>query len=164
MRKHKYVNSLNKEVSYIAAYESFLDLFTLLAFTLMFVAFIYIEKTNTNITNASSINLETVSIGSSIGDTVPKNKILLIIFKENSDSWLLFINGTNGKEDKLSINNTNIEIVLNDLYKNFLAVDTVDIVFYEPTQKLDPSIIVNIQRWIVSNSSNKKPNIYFMDK
>lgn len=144
----------------VALFESLLDLFTLISFILIFAAFIYVARSTGQDQNSSTVVAQIAERGSGVADTLPRDVLLMVIFREKSIDELAIVDGTTGTTTYLPMTVDGIEKVLNDLSPIFARVSTIKIAVYDGPESANPGILIAIQRWLASHRFTQY-HIYF---
>lgn len=141
--------------SRIASYESLLDLFTLISFMLIFIAFIYMTKIHQASNNPLSVTVQDAVSGSGINQAFPKDMILLVIYKENSKDKIAILDGNTGEIEKSPITTTNIDQVLKKFSPKLSRTKKITITAFERNGPINYQIYFQIQEWLSKNRYNK---------
>jgi hypothetical protein len=145
----------------VAAYESLLDLFTLISFILIFAAFIYVSQSSAGVASAAAVVSGEAAKSGGTPQGIPKDVLLLVLFREDSKDRLTIIDGTTGVTTPMILTTQTTEGVLTSLSPSFARAAKINIAINEEKEPVNPAIVLTIQRWLASHSHNKY-NFYFV--
>ena len=157
MRLRHIVSDEKKET-----FESLVDLFTILSFVLIAVAFFFgiqQPKTSGNSMSSAEFDFEKVRRGGTPTTEIPDDTIVILIYKENSSEAFQII-----RKGIRSISyhqeDSNINEILKNEFQNISSTGKIHIVAIEEQNGETFSILYNIQKWLAINSFNNI-KIYF---
>ncbi len=160
--------------THVAAYESYLDLFTLLSFILIITAFIYVTKFESGSQNMppvvtqpdasaqifSSVVAQVAEHGTGVPQKLPNDSLLLVIYREDSIDKLAVIGGEDVSTNQMVITLDSAERILNDLLATFNRVKVIDIAVYKGKEDVNPAIFLAVSRWLTHHKFIKY-NLYY---
>ena len=131
----------------VAAYESLLDLLTLISFLLILAAFVYVARASAGDRNWASVTAQRAQRGSGTPRAIPRNAFLIILSRENSTNMMNAISGASGFKTNLVVTPETVGGALGG-FSNELAHVTINISIYEPKEKVNPGVVLDLQRWL----------------
>jgi hypothetical protein len=159
---HSYEDSTNRE----ASYESLLDLMTLISFVFILAATFYVAQAGqisqtAGRDNSASVVSRMVEQGSAAQPAIPHDEIYIVLYKEQATDMLLIIDGMTGTPNRLNATTENIDKVLDKFAMIMNHAKTIDVTVYESAGRINPGILVGVQRWLASHGYNQY-HIYFL--
>src|ERR1700722_6351186 len=145
----------------VSAYESYLDLFTLLSFILIIASFIYVSKSEQYDQNVSPTSTESVSDkktstsilaqvaerGIGVPQRLPKDSILLVIYREDAIDKLAVVDGDIGGTNQYVVKVETANTILDKLLPTLNSARVIDIAVYKGKEDVNPSIFLVVSRW-----------------
>jgi hypothetical protein len=138
----------------VAAYESLLDLFTLISFILILSAVIYAAKSANRSQESSSILAKVATHGSGVPGTLPADELLLVIYRDNSIDKLTIVDFATGSHT-FDVSVHNVDQTLNNLSSLFDRAGTINVALYREKEDLNPGIFLAVSRWLAGHGHNK---------
>jgi len=138
-------------------YESAVDLFTLLSFSL--IAFtilfgLYNYESKTEFITTKNI-LQTIKYGGSIIHEIPEKTIILILTYENNRDYVYLINGSKPmKILYISYYNKSLWNLLENNLNIFKNSNDIQIIVNNSTSKINTEIFFQINRWLAIHNFN----------
>jgi hypothetical protein len=114
----------------------------------------YVQKASeTTYKNQTAVTMQEAKASSGPSATIPKDSILFVVYKSEAkgEDELTIINGATGATTNLQVNLDGLDRVLTTYAPLLKSTATVDIGLYEPKKRVNPAIVLNIQRWLVTN-------------
>jgi hypothetical protein len=139
--------------SRVAAYESLLDLLTLISFLLILAAFLYVASASAGDRNWASVSAQLAQRGSGTPRAIPSNAFLILLFNENSTNMMNAISGATGFRTNLVVTPGTVANALTG-FSNELAHVRISISLYEPKERVSPGIVLDVQRWLTYHQFN----------
>lgn len=146
----------------VAAYESLLDLFTLISFMLILAAVIYAAPSTSRDPNSSSVVAQIAERGSGVPEALPADVLLLVIYRENSVDRLTILSGATGTLHHFDVTADNIEQTLDGLSSLFNQAGTINMAVYHAKEDINPGIFLAVSRWLTNHRG--KYNVYYTGK
>ena len=142
-----------------SAYESLLDLFTVISFVLIFAAFAYVNQTAGRSENWSSVVAQMAQKGSGSPQALPNDTLLLVIYRSNSQDTISILDGRTGFERQQVVTVNDIEKALNEYVTLFEQAVKVDVAVYKDKEDVNPAIHLAVSRWLAQKKI--KYSIYY---
>ena len=147
----------------VASYESLLDLFTLLSFILIIASFFFVTQSTGKDQYSSLITAQVTQRGSGITQTLPKDELVLILYRENSADGLIIIDGTTGLKTNIDVTAAGVVETLKKFEPAFDHNSTINLVSFTKTKAtINTDIYFAICRWLTENH-HKQFKVYFTD-
>lgn len=127
----------------VAAYESMLDLFTLLSFVLILAAIIYVARVSSG-ENTASIMAQNARQGNGISSPIPQDSLFLLVFRTNSTDQIAITEGMTGTSHFFAVSN-NISSQLSQFSKAFEEARTIKIA---AADSFAPAVLVKVMEWL----------------
>jgi hypothetical protein len=138
----------------VAAYESLLDLLTLISFLLILAAFLYVARASAGDRNWASVSARVAQRGSGTPRAIPRNAFLIVLSRENSTNRMNAMSGVSGFKTNLVVSPETVGSALAG-FSNELAHVSINLSVYEPTkEKVDPGVFLEVQRWLTYHQFN----------
>jgi len=137
----------------VAAYESLLDLFTLISFLLILAAFIYVARASGGDKNWASVAARITERGSGTPRAIPSSAFLIVLSRENSNDLFWAVSGATGFKTNSVVTPQTITGVLGTCSLE-LANLKIYVSLYEPKEKVNPGVMVEAQRWLAYHGFN----------
>ncbi len=134
----------------VAGYESMLDLFTLISFTLILAAFLYATQAAQHLNSSTKIMSSIAASGNGAPSTLPKDMLLLIIYRENSVDYLTIVDGTSGKRDNFDVTLETLPIKLSGRPDLLDRTKSLNVAIHKGIQDVNPAIVLGLDRWLVA--------------
>ena len=131
----------------VAAYESLLDLLTLISFLLILAAFVYVARASAGDKNWASVTAQSAQRGSGTSRAIPRNAFLIILSRQNSTDMMNAISGASGFTTNLVVTPETVGGALAG-FSNELAHVRINISIYEPKEKINPGVLLDLERWL----------------
>lgn len=151
----------------VAAYESYLDLFTLLSFILIITAFIYVARSDRRDQNLSSVAVQVAAQvaerGSGVPQRLPSNTLLLVIYREDSIDKLAIIAGASGTTNQLEVTVEDVDRVMNGFTSMFDSTSMIDVALYKGKEDVNPGIFLAVSRWLANHKYNRYRVYYYTE-
>jgi len=141
---HRGIDDANTRV---AAYESLLDLFTVISFVLIFVASIYVARSAAGAKDWASASAQNAVSGPGVQEALPTGVVLLVVSSENSVDSLALTDGTTGGILQKDVTADSTYAVLDSVSSTFEHAKETNIAFDEEHGNVNPGIIAAIVRW-----------------
>ena len=154
--------SLEDADSRVSEYESLLDLFTLISFILIFAAFLYVARSNGSDENASDVAARITQKGNgttSGSQALPKNVLLMVLYRENGQDKLLISDGISGTNKVEIVTHETIVNLLVKFTSEFAAPRIINFAAYDGKESANVALIVDIEHWLAAHDYNFK--LYF---
>lgn len=143
-----YRNRPNKANSHVAAYESLLDLFTVISFILMFAAFTYVARSAAVSNNSASVSTQDLIGGSGMPQELPRDVVLLIVSPGKGRDRFILKDGDSGAAYNWQVTADNIEEVLNDQSSILERAKFIKLFIDKQKELTNPSVVLLIQHWL----------------
>jgi hypothetical protein len=143
----------------VAAYESLLDLFTLISFVMILAAFIYITRSVESGQNSSSVISEIARKGTGTPKAPPKNALQVVIVRENSADRLIIKDEVTGSETRKEVTAATIKNVLDGSLPAFENAKLINVVVEDGKQEVTPDVFNSIIRWLADH--RRDYHLYF---
>src|ERR1035441_9387682 len=138
----------------VAAYESLLDLLTLISFLLILAAFLYVARASAGDRNWASVTAQLAQRGSGTPRAIPRNAFLIILSREKSTDMMNAVSGASGFKTNLVVTPETVGGALGG-FSNELAHVRISIGVYEPKEKVNPGLVIDVQRWLTYHQFNE---------
>ena len=136
-----------------AAYESLLDLFTLLSFALIIAAFIYATQQTSQDTGAINVETYIADRASGTPPSLPEDLLLVVLYREQGLDKVMIIEGSE-QPSRHVIGAQSIKSILDEMLPVFQRANEINIVMHKGDEAANPSVFVSIQRWLSENKFN----------
>jgi hypothetical protein len=134
----------------VAGYESMLDLFTLISFTLILAAFLYATQAAQNLNTSTKIVSSNAASGNGSPSTLPKDMLLLIIYRMNSIDYLTIVDGASGKRDNFDVTLETLPVKLSVRSELLNRKKILNVAIHKGIQDVNPAIVLEVDRWLVA--------------
>jgi hypothetical protein len=151
MRKNFPLPSRDESNTRTAAYESLLDLFTLITFVLIIAAYIYASQLFGKGQNWSSVMTEAAEHGSGVPQTLPKDVLLIVIYREDSVDKIAFIEGSMAKSDRRTVGVNDIDTLFKGYVSVFDRTKTINVVVHNGKEKINAEIYLAATSWLAAH-------------
>ncbi|HEX4264581.1 MAG TPA: hypothetical protein VH597_09605 [Verrucomicrobiae bacterium] len=138
----------------VAAYESMLDLFTLITFVLIIAALMYATRVSGQGQNWSSVVTGIVEKGSGVPRTFPENALTIMVYRENSKDMLTFVDGQNPVPDRRQVTKADVFGLLDGFASVFDHVRVVNVVVHNGTEDANGDIYLKVTSWLAIHNHN----------
>jgi hypothetical protein len=138
----------------VAAYESMLDLFTLITFVLIVAALLYATRVYGQGQNAASVVTGQVQKGSGAPSTRPEDALTIVIYRENAKDMLSFVEGTNPTPDRRQVSKMDVYRIMDGFASIFERVKIVNVVVHKGTEDASGDIYLAVTSWLASHQRN----------
>lgn len=138
----------------IAAYESMLDLLTLISFILIFAAMIYASRAAGRDQNSAAVVAEIAEHGDG-APMIPADVLLTIIYREQSVDKLAIVDGATGNHQAFDVTVDGVGSVLDGVAQLFDSAANIDVAFYRRDEDVNPGVYLAVSRWLASHGHNK---------
>ena len=138
----------------VAAYESLLDLFTLITFVLIIAALIYATRVSGYGEKWSSVVTEVAQQGSGVPERLPKNAMLIVIYRENSSDKLAIVNGASSTADQQTVTPQGVYKVLDGFSSALDHVDTINVALYKGKEGVNADVYLAVTSWLALHGRN----------
>src|SRR5882672_879448 len=132
----------------VAAYESLLDLFTLISFILILGAFTYVARSNRAADNSASVTAAVTTTQGDAPATLPKDVGLLIFYKERLVNKVAVLDGVYGTSTNFSVNSSDLEKTLEQIFTKLARARKVDLAVPSDKDQRDATIVLQAQEWL----------------
>jgi hypothetical protein len=124
-----------------------LDLLTLISFLLILAAFVYVAQASAGDRNWASVTAQRAQRGSGTSRAIPRNAFLIILSRENSTDMMNALSGASGFRTNLVVTPETVGGAVGG-FSNELAHVKINISVYEPKEKVNPGVVLDLQRWL----------------
>ena len=143
----------------VAAYESLLDLFTLISFVLIFAAVIYVSRTTTPYESGSLIDSKVARHGSGTAQVVPHEGLLITIYRENGKDKLSIKNLETGQVTVKDITQDDVNSGLAEFLPLLTEVNKTSVAISGNQDNVNVKLLFSVQLWLTDH--NLKYHLYF---
>jgi hypothetical protein len=147
----------------VAAYESLLDLFTLVSLIMMLAAFVYMQQAGAGEKSASFVTADIAQRGSGAPLSLPKDTLLLVLSRSGPLDVLSLVNGSKGGSTNVVVTVETVAAVLNGLAGELGGNKEVDLAVHSGGGTPNPGIVVAVQHWLADHRC-KKYRVYFSEE
>jgi hypothetical protein len=145
--------------SKVAAYESLLDLFTLISFVLIFAAVIYVTRNSTPYESSSLIDSKVANHGSGIAQLPPQRGFLITIYREGSNDKLSIKNLGSGETAYEDVSQGKVDTALGGFLAEFEEVNETNVAISGDKDSTNAQLLFAVQLWLTKH--NLKYHLYF---
>ncbi len=152
--------------SRVAAYESFLDLFTLLSFILITSAFVLVNRSESMATETyigdpknnsanevwSSVVSKTTARGTGTPTAPLQEHLYIVLYRSERDNMVATIDGTASSKTQLKITPDSVSEIMTGIEDKLSRAKTIYLVVYQSKEKIDPGIFLEISQWLAAHN------------
>jgi len=146
----------------VAAYESMLDLFTVISFMLILAASLQVAR-STGPQSSSSVMSEVARPGGGVQPALPKDVVLVVLYRENLTNRLSVVFGGTANSFNEAVTEADIEATLSRVTLPFTPSTKINIGLDEERGQVNPAIWMKMQRWLTKNGHGRY-NVYYVDQ
>jgi len=143
----------------VAAYESLLDLFTLISFVLIFAAVIYVTRNTARYEESSLIETKSARSGAGTAQISPHEGFLLTLYREGSKDKCSIKNLESGEVKLKDISAENVGSALAEFLPLMIKIDKTNVAIGGKKALVNANLLFAVQLWL--NDQNLKYHLYF---
>jgi hypothetical protein len=143
----------------VAAYESLLDLFTLISFVLIFAAVIYVSQISARYEGGSLIDSKVARHGSGTAQMLPHEGLLITIYRDGSKDQLSIKNLGSGEVTNKEVIQDDVDSCLAEFLPLLITLDKTSVAISGKKDSVNVNLLFSVQLWLTEH--NLKYHLYF---
>jgi hypothetical protein len=155
----------NRVEIFVESFESFVDLFTILSFTLIVAAYLfgsyqYMDKRDLKDDKATTIEFYEIVKTGNVNSVLPSDAVIIFIAKEGQSDVVRFTKSGKSAETYYTIDKNTFSVIFESELKDYRGSDNIYLVAIQRFGNINYELFYLFQNWLQKNGYEKVKAIF----